>query len=117
MVIASVPTASADVVRVALPLPFSVPVPRTLAPFMKGAVPVGGPAAGATADTGAVKVTDWPKTDGLTKEASDVLLDAVVTVCLRIGEVLPVKFVSPAYETVIGWTATASVEVVNVALP
>jgi hypothetical protein len=39
-------------------------------PSRKVTVPVGVPVAGATAETVAVKVTDWPGSDGLTEDVS-----------------------------------------------
>ena len=39
--------------------------PIWVAPSMKVTVPAGVAVAGLTGDTVAVKVTDWPKTDGL----------------------------------------------------
>ena len=40
-----------------------------------------------------------------------------MTFCVKTGEVLPVKFASPPYTAVIECDPTASVDVVNVALP
>ncbi len=63
---------------------------------MKVTVPVGVPAPGATALTIAVKVTGWPKTDGLFEETSAALVLALVTVCVSAGElVLELKLPSP----------------------
>jgi hypothetical protein len=45
--------------------------------------------------TVAVKVTAWPKVDGLTDEATAVVLVALLTVWVRVEEVLPVKLPSP----------------------
>ena len=67
-----------------------------VAPSKKFTVPVGVPAPGAVAVTVAVNVTDWPKTDGFAEETTAVLVAAWFTVCVIAGEVLPVKFVSPA---------------------
>jgi hypothetical protein len=64
-VISSVPARSVEVVKVATPLLFSLPVPKVLVPFLKVTVPVGmfaDPSA-----TVAVKVTDWPFVDGLSE--------------------------------------------------
>ena len=44
-------------------------MPSVVAPSLKVTVPVGVPAPGAC-DTVAVKVTDWPKADGLAEEAT-----------------------------------------------
>src|ERR1051325_1823032 len=60
-------------------------------------VPLGVPAAGATALTVAVKVTDWPNTDGFTDEDTDVAVAAWLTVWVN-GEAvlsLEVKLVLP----------------------
>ena len=46
-------------------------------------VPVGVPAPGATALTVAVKLTDWPKTEGLTEEATVVVVLAGLTTWVR----------------------------------
>jgi hypothetical protein len=40
-----------------------------------------------------------------------------LTVCVKTGDVLPVKFASPPYTAVIECDPTASVDVVNAALP
>ena len=65
------PTVSADVLKVAIPEPFSIPVPRTVEPSSKVTVPVGTPDPGESAVIVAVNVTDWPKTDGLADEVID----------------------------------------------
>ncbi len=90
------PTARAEVVNVATP-PLSVPVPMGLPPSRNVTVPVGVPAPGATAETVAVKVTDWPKTDGWTDEVTVVAVFALLTTCgLPVSDpVLPLKFPSP----------------------
>ena len=90
------PTASAEVVKVAMP-PLSVPVPMGLPPSRNVTVPTGVPAPGATGDTVAVNVTDWPKTDGLTDEVTVVAVLALLTTCgLPVSDpVLPLKFPSP----------------------
>ena len=64
------PIASPDVVNVAIPEPFKVPVPRVVEPSRNVTVPVGTPDPGASEVIVAVKVTDWPKTDGLADEAT-----------------------------------------------
>ena len=58
-------------------------------------VPVRVPAPGATGLTVAVKLTDWPNTDGLAEDASVVVVSASLTVWMRFVEVLPLKFPSP----------------------
>jgi hypothetical protein len=81
-------TLSDDVVKVACPEPFSVAVPRLVAPSMKVTVPVRVPLPGATGLTVAVKVTDWPETDGLADELTDVDVSALFTVWVRVADVL-----------------------------
>ena len=58
----------------------SVPVPSVVAPSLKVTVPVGEPAPGAVTLTVAVNVTDWPETEGLTEEATVVVVSALWTV-------------------------------------
>ena len=74
--IACGPTASAVVEKVAT-LPEVVPVPRTVAPSLKVTVPP----FGTPGETVAVKVTDWPKTVGLTDEVTVAVVSALFTVC------------------------------------
>jgi hypothetical protein len=62
---------------------------------LKVTVPVGVPEPGDAAATVAVKVTDCPKTLGLTLEVTVAVLLAWFTVWVRVLEVEPVKFVSP----------------------
>src|ERR1043166_4205924 len=69
-------------------------------PSWKMTDPVGVPAAGATALTVAVKVTDWPKTEGLAEEAREGVLLAWPTVWVTIPEVFVLKFPSPLYTAV-----------------
>jgi hypothetical protein len=58
-------------------------------------VPDGVPALGDTAATVAVNVTGCPKTDGVADDATLVVVLAWLTVCVTVGDVLVVKFVSP----------------------
>src|SRR5262249_57923936 len=69
--------AGARVVRVAPP-PLSVPVPMGEPPSRKVTVPVGVPVPGATGATVALKVTRWPKTEGLAEEVTVVERKRVV---------------------------------------
>jgi hypothetical protein len=55
---------------VAIPEPFSVPVPSVVAPSLKVTVPVG---VGPEPVTVAVNVTDWPNAEGLAEEVMDVV--------------------------------------------
>ena len=38
--------------------------------------------------TVAVKRTDWPKVDGLSEDAKDVLVEALLTVCVQVFDVI-----------------------------
>jgi hypothetical protein len=89
------PTERDEVANVALP-ELKVAVPRVAAPSRNVTVPVGVPVAGGTALTVAVKVTDWPKMDGLSDEVTVVEVPALFTVWVMAAEVLLLKFVSPA---------------------
>jgi hypothetical protein len=72
------PTAKAAVAKVATP-PDKVPLPMVEPLSRKVTVPVGVPAPGLVALTVVVKVTDWPKTDGLTEEVTAVVVAALLT--------------------------------------
>ena len=89
-----VPTASADVVRLAVP-PDRVAVPKVVAESKKVTVPPGVPAPGAAAETVAVNVTAWPEADGFTELVTVAVLESRLTVWVIAAEVLAVKFVSP----------------------
>jgi hypothetical protein len=67
------------VVKVAVP-PDSVPVPRVVVPSRNVTVPLGLLAPGAVTVTVAVKVTLCPKTDGLTDDATVVVVLALLTI-------------------------------------
>jgi len=111
------PTLSPAVVRVAWPDPFNEPVPNVVTPSLKVTVPVGVPAPAATV---AVNVTDCPKTDGFTVEASVVVVlanGAVLTVWINAVEALALKSTLPAYSTVSKWEPTIKAAVENVACP
>ena len=62
---------------------------------LKVTVPVGVPAPGATAPTVAVKITGWPNTVGFGEETRVVVVLALLTVWVRLGEVLVLKLPSP----------------------
>ena len=70
-------------------------VPIGVAPSLNVTVPVGVPVPGAVAITVAVKVTDWPKTEGLTEEITTAVVLALLTVCVKLAEVLVLKLTSP----------------------
>jgi hypothetical protein len=88
------PTASDEVVKLALP-PESVAVPRVTAPSTKLTVPVGVPEAGATAVTVATNVADWPNTVGFKIDETVAELLALLTVCVMAAEVPVAKLLSP----------------------
>src|SRR5437667_11908069 len=112
------PTLSEDVAQLARPwlrvrlLQLVMAVP----PSRKVTLPAGVPAPGLLAVTVAVKVTDCPNTDGLAEELADVVVP-YFTVCVNLGDVLPLKLASPPYDALIEWEPTASVLVTNVAWP
>ena len=68
------PSTNAEVVNVACPEPFSVPVPSVVVPSLNVTVPVGVPEPGEAAATVAVKVTDCPTTDGFEEEPKLVVV-------------------------------------------
>lgn len=78
-VIVWLPSPSEEMVNVACPEESVTPEANVVDPSVKIAVPVGVPAAGATALTVAVKVTVWPKTDGCVEEVIVVVLEAMLT--------------------------------------
>src|SRR5438093_6178598 len=112
------PTRSADVAQLAWPLLRVTLLQLVMAvpPSWKGTFPAGVPAPGLLAVTVAVKVTDFPNTDGLAEELADVVVP-YFTVCVSLEEVLPLKFALPPYDALIEWEPTASVLVTNVAWP
>jgi len=87
------PTASADVVNVALPS-HTVPDPSTVVPSLKDTVPVIVPAV--VEPTVAVKVTAWPYTVGFADAATVVVVGfCITTLWTNTGDMLPRKFASP----------------------
>jgi hypothetical protein len=64
-----------------------------------------------------VKVTDWPNTDGLTEDATVVVVLAWFTICVTAPDVLVVKLLSPLYTAVIECEVTDKAVVANVAVP
>ena len=93
-------------------------MPRVVAPSLKVTVPVGVPGARGDGVTVAVKVTAWPKTDGLAEEVSVVVVLAWLTVWVSAAEVLVVEVGVAAVDggDRVG-ARRASVEVVKVASP
>ena len=79
------PTVSVDVVKVAAPCVFKVPVPSCVVPSKKVAVPPGVPPAEVTV---AVNVADCPTGAGFSPEVSVVAVSALFTVCCTAEEVL-----------------------------
>jgi len=71
------PAVSAVVVNVACALPLRAPVPSVVAPSMNVTVPLGVPEP--LGVTVAVSITDWPKTDGLTEDTTEVVVEALFT--------------------------------------
>ena len=102
----------ADVVSAALP-PLKAAVPRELTPSKNCTVPVG-PEEGLTV---AVNVTCCPEPDGFNDDATTVVVLAALTVCVREGDVLPVKFASPLYLALMECAPTVRADVVSDALP
>ncbi len=90
-------TLRAEVENVATPEAFVVPVPNVVAPSLNVTIsPLATlPVPGELTVTVAVNVTDWPKTDGLTEDASAVVVLAGFTTWDPTDEVLVAKLVSP----------------------
>ena len=88
------PTDNDEVVKPAVP-PLNVAVPKVVAESRNVTVPPGVPAPGALADTVAVKVTDWPNTDGFVVLVTAAVLASRFTVWVMAADVLPPKLVSP----------------------
>src|SRR5437867_146205 len=112
------PTLSDDVVQLAWPLLRLrlLQLVMAVSPSLKVTFPDGVPVPGLFAVTVAVNFTDCPNTDGFNEELTDVVVP-YFTVCVSLGDVLPLKFASPPYDAVIEWEPTASVLVTNVAWP
>jgi hypothetical protein len=96
-VIECIPVVKVELVNVARP-PLREAMPRTVPPSLKVTVPLGVPMAGATADTVAVRLTGWPRTEGLADVARVIMVvfvDAELTVWVKGVDVLAAKFASP----------------------
>ena len=93
-VIVWVATASELIWRVVVP-PLRVPLPSVVATDVKVRVPVGVPEPGAFAVALAVKVTAWPKTEGLLLELSIVVVGAWLPTCCSALDALLTKLPSP----------------------
>src|SRR5689334_8368652 len=101
------PTARAVVVKVADPKLREL-VASGVPPSWKTTKPVGVPAPGNTAATVAVKVTDWPKTEGVSEVVTVVAVSAWLAVCVTTPEVLVLKLRSPLYRAVSEWEPAES---------
>ena len=86
--------------EVALPLDNDTGEPKLVPSILNCTVPAVVPAPGDTAATVAVKVTGWPKTDGLRDGDTVVVVAAWLTVCDRADDALSLKLVSPPYSAV-----------------
>jgi hypothetical protein len=93
------PTASDDVIKVAMPPPPTVPVPIDVAPSRNVTIPVTVPAVFAV--TVAVNVTADPAIDGFADDVTAVVVVAGFTTKVVGPEVLDAYVVSPPYITVI----------------
>ncbi len=104
---------------VAVPPDKVIGLPKDVPSIWNWTVPVRVPAPGEIAFTVAVKVTDWPETDGFADEASVVELLAWLTVCVSAKVVLslPIKLLLPPYTAVIVCAATDNADVVKIACP
>src|SRR5258708_13624134 len=91
--------------------------PKTFPSIWNCTVPVGVPAPGDAALMVAVKVTDWPKTEGLTEQVTTVVLLAWFTVCVSVEDALAPKLISPLYTAVKKWVATERVLLVDLDTP
>lgn len=115
--IEAVPAGSVDNVSVAVllrPLPgVSVAEPSEAVPFINVTDPVG---AAYVLETVAVSVTDCPKLDGFSEDATAVVVVAAFTTWLIAGEVAALKFPVAAYTAVIASVPTGRIEVLNVAV-
>ena len=94
------PMPSEEILSVAWPELFNVPLPSSKLPSKNVAIPVGVPAA--VVVTVAVNVTDWPRGEVLPLEeefsaVTVALVPALLTVCMNVAEELGAKAVSPSY--------------------
>jgi hypothetical protein len=100
-----------------MPDPFSVSVPRIVAPSLKVAVPLTVPTPPPVAPTVAVKVTDCADMEGLIDEVTEVAVGDLFTVCVSTGDTLTAKFVLPPYSAVIECELSDNAAVAKVATP
>jgi len=106
------PRARVEVVNVATPLPFSVPVPSVVEPSLKVTVPEGTPLPAVTV---AVNVTGWLNTEGLDDELTAVVVAAPpeFTTCGAAFPLLLAHPVAPVKVAVMVWLPTANAVVLN----
>jgi len=64
-----------------------------------------------------VKVTDWPKTEGLVADVTDALVASWLTVWVRAGGGAGREVGVTLVDGVTGWLATERLDVVKVATP
>ena len=89
----------------ALPLDSGTGLPKLTPSILNCTVPV--------ADVGltaAVKNIDWPQLEGLADELKVAVVEALLTVWVKIDEVLALYTASPEYNAVIGWLPTDRLE-------
>src|SRR2546430_2314185 len=110
-----VPTVRPAVAKVATPLPFSVPLPRTVEPSLKSTLPPEG--AREPEVTVAVKVTDPPTVEGLGDGEIAGVVGPRFTIWLTGEEVLLVKLLASVKTATMLCVPTDKLEVVNVAEP
>ena len=106
-----------NVAAVTLPLVVRDVVPSVFAPSRNVTVPVGVPFPGATLATVAVKVTDWPTSEGLADELTVVEVPPAATVCVTTGDVLTPSVELPPYIAVIECVPTVSADDEKSAIP
>src|SRR5690242_7729055 len=97
---------SVEVLYVATPLTSATGRSALPPSILNWTVPVGVPVAGATAETVAVKVTDWSAADGLADETRAVCDTAAPTDWGRPTALLPANPVSPLYTASTMWEPT-----------
>src|SRR5437016_5759959 len=94
-----------------------VPLPSVVPPALNVTVPVGVPRPVMLGPTVAVRTTDWPTVEGLIDDVKLIVDAALLTVCASGAELLPLKFVSPAYAAISEWLPGLRNVTVNVAVP
>src|SRR6266487_4253797 len=77
------------------------------------------------ADSDAVANVVWPRASRVpvpnvvvpSLNVTVVVVLSLLTVCVSVGEVLPLTLASPPYTAVIGWLLGVNIEIVNIACP